>query len=80
MPPRKFSRVLGSHITIRDLTIKRARYHPIHIYPDDGDVIGTLISNVHIIDPGQQAIKINQDSGRRYSADFGKVERFRTSN
>lgn len=66
--------VLGSNITIKDITLKRAVYHPIHVYPLDHDVIGTLIKNVHIIDPGQQAIKINQNGAKTFSANFGTIQ------
>jgi hypothetical protein len=65
--------IAASHITVKDLTLKRARYHPIHVFPIDSDVLGTVIQNVHIIGPGQQAIKINQNNAKTCSADFGTV-------
>jgi hypothetical protein len=58
--------IAASDVTIADLTIKRSYDHPIHIYPywtDTKDVTDTLIYNVQIVDPGQQAIKINPASG-----------------
>ncbi|RLB57815.1 MAG: hypothetical protein DRI90_17530 [Deltaproteobacteria bacterium] len=58
--------VVASDVTIADLTIQRAYTHPIHVATTGGaDTLGTLIYNVHIIDPRQQAIKINhnQDGG-----------------
>ncbi len=67
--------VLGSNVTIKDITLKKALFHPIHVYPNDHDVIGTHIKNVHIIDPGQQAIKINQNEAKTFSANFGTVEK-----
>lgn len=66
--------VLGSNVTIKDITLKRAKHHPIHVFPDDHDVVGTLIKNVHIIDPGQQAVKINQNSAKTHSANYGTVQ------
>ncbi len=57
--------VNASNVTIADLTIRRARYHPIHAYPTTGDVRGVRIYNVHLIDSGRQAIKVNQDDGTR---------------
>jgi uncharacterized repeat protein (TIGR01451 family) len=52
--------VNASNVTIADLTLKRAQTHPIHVTPPhDADITATLIYNVHIIDPGEQAIKIN---------------------
>jgi hypothetical protein len=52
--------IVASNVTIADLTLREAYNHPIHIMSSSGaDVTGTLIYNVHIIDPRQQAIKIN---------------------
>jgi len=66
--------VVSPNVTIADLTIKRAIYHPIHIMATNGDnVTGSLIKNVHIIDPGQQAIKINPDSGHNHTVDDGTI-------
>ncbi len=67
--------VVGSSITIKNLTLKRAVYHPIHVFPSTKNVTGTVIDNVHIIDPGQQAIKINQNVAKTYSANSGTVKR-----
>ncbi len=69
--------VVASNVTIKDLTLKRAYYHPIHISPVSSDVVGTDINNVHIIDPGQQAIKINQDAAKNHSVNYGKVRNSR---
>lgn len=64
----------ASHVTIADLTVRRARFHPIHVYPTLADVEGAKIYNVHLIDAGRQAIKVNQDDGTRtLFADFGEV-------
>ncbi len=66
--------VVASNVTIADLTLQRASNHPIHVMATDGhDVTGTIIDNIHIIDPGQQAIKINPDSSRSHTVDFGTV-------
>ncbi len=66
--------VVACNVTIAGLTLKRAYDHPIHVMATSShDVENTLISNVHIIDPGQQAIKINQDSAKSHSANNGKV-------
>ncbi len=52
--------IVASNVTIADLTLREAYYHPIHVMSTDGgDTNNTLIYNVHIFDPGQQAIKIN---------------------
>jgi hypothetical protein len=52
--------IVASNVTIADLTLREAYYHPIHVMSTDGgDTNNTLIYNVHTFDPGQQAIKIN---------------------
>lgn len=67
--------ILSSNTTIKDLTLKRAYYHPIHIFPSDkNNLVATLIDNIRIIDPGQQAIKINQNSAKTYSANDGIIQ------
>ena len=53
--------IYASDIVIADLTLKRAYDHPIHITGPAAAISNILIHNVHIIDPGQQAIKINPD-------------------
>ena len=53
----------SSNVTIADLTLKRPYYHAIHISPGGGrNTENILIDNVHVIDPGEQAIKINADA------------------
>jgi hypothetical protein len=52
--------IVASDVTIADLTLREAYHHPIHVMSSEGgDTTGTLIYNVHIVDPGEQAIKIN---------------------
>ena len=66
--------VAASDVTIADLTVKRASTHPIHVTSSDaGDTLNTMIYNVHIVDPGQQAIKINPHAGRVHFPDYGEV-------
>ncbi|MCA9621377.1 MAG: right-handed parallel beta-helix repeat-containing protein [Myxococcales bacterium] len=61
-----------SQVTIADLTIRRPRYHAIHVTGGDAAANGTLIHNVHLFDPGEQAIKINT-TGQGSYADDGEV-------
>jgi len=62
----------ASGVVIGDITIQRAYNHAIHIYPTQGsDVTHTLIHNVHVIDPGQQGIKINTNDS--HFADTGEI-------
>ncbi len=66
--------IAASNVTIADLTIKRAGTHPIHVVStDSGDTLNSLIYNVHIIDPGQQAIKINPHTAKVNFTDYGTV-------
>jgi ribosomal protein L24 len=65
--------IVASDVTIADLTLKRARDHPVHVMGGSSqDVENTLVSNVHIVDPGEQAIKINPSGD--YAAHFGTIQ------
>jgi len=56
----EIAQIVASGVTIADLTLREALYHPIHVMStDSSDTLDTWIYNVHVIDPGQQAIKIN---------------------
>jgi hypothetical protein len=56
----EIAQIVASGVTIADLTLREAVYHPIHVMStDSSDTLDTWIYNVHIVDPGQQAIKIN---------------------
>ncbi len=68
--------VTASNVTIADLTLREAYYHPIHVMSTSGgDTLNTLIYNVHLVDPGEQAIKINPytGSGALYFPDNGVI-------
>ncbi len=66
--------VAASNVTIADLTIRRPSTHAIHVVStDEGDTLNTLIYNVHIIDPGEQGIKINPDGAKTHVTDRGIV-------
>lgn len=66
--------ITASDVTIADLTVTRAINHPVHVTPGgDGDVTGVLLYNLAVIDPGQQAIKINPDAARTSFVDDGTV-------
>jgi polygalacturonase len=52
--------IYASNTTLADITLARAYNHPIHASGNSsGNIEGVLIHNVHIIDPGQQAVKVN---------------------
>jgi hypothetical protein len=66
--------IAASNITIAELTLTRAYYHPIHVTgAADADIENTRIYRVRIIDPGEQAIKVNPSTQNHY-ADNGIVE------
>ena len=61
---------MASNVTIADITLREAYYHPIHVMTTAaGDTLNTTIYNVHIIDPGEQAIKINPAAAGTYPDD-----------
>ncbi len=68
--------IVASDVTIADLTLREAYYHPIHVMSTpSSDTTGTFIYNVHIVDPGEQAIKINPYTGEgaQYFPDQGVI-------
>jgi hypothetical protein len=68
--------IAASNVTVADLTIQRAHTHPIHVVTSPSgasDTLNALIYNVHIIDPGQQAVKINNDPTKNHYVDNGTV-------
>jgi hypothetical protein len=62
----------ASNVTIASLTLREAYDHPIHVSGNPTPITGTLVHDVRIVDPGQQAIKINP-VGQGW-ADDGTVE------
>ncbi len=59
--------IVASDVTVADVTLREAYNHPIHVMTTDaGDTLNTRIYNVHIIDPGEQAIKINPAADGTY--------------
>jgi len=60
--------IRAANVTIADLTIKRAYYHPIHVVSGGHYV---MLYNLHIIDGKEQFIKVNPD-GNDY-ADYGTL-------
>ena len=53
--------ISASDVTISDLTIRSPYNHAIHVYTprSGGDIRNIHLKNIHIVDPGQQGIKIN---------------------
>jgi hypothetical protein len=66
--------IAASDITIADLTVQEARYHPIHIMSTEvSHTLNALVYNVRIVDPGQQAIKINPGGEGGFYPDGGEI-------
>jgi hypothetical protein len=66
--------IAASSVTIADVTVARAFNHPVHITPPPGSSIsGIRIYNVRVVDPGQQAIKINPTDAAN-TIDHGSIE------
>jgi hypothetical protein len=62
--------IVASDVTIANLTLREAYYHPIHVMTaGSSHTLDTCIYNVHIIDPGEQAIKINPGVAGYYPDD-----------
>jgi hypothetical protein len=60
--------------TIAHLTIRRARYHGVHVGgADDADTRRTRLYDIRVVDAGEQAIKINTGGDGAYYADDGEV-------
>jgi len=66
--------ISASNVTVAHLTVRRAYDHPIHFYPTDtADVTDALVYDVHVVDPGQQAIKINTNGAKTHVVDKGTI-------
>ncbi len=66
--------VVASDVTIAEVTLQRAINHPIHVVgASNADVNNTMIYNVVVKDPGEQAIKINTDGSHTHFADKGTI-------
>jgi hypothetical protein len=65
--------IVASGVTVADLTLREAYYHPIHIMSSESlSTDDTFLYNLHIIDPGEQAVKINP-AGTEYFTDNGVI-------
>jgi len=52
--------ITASGVTVADLSLREADNHPIHIMSTgSSSTDNTMLYNLHIIDPGEQAVKIN---------------------
>ena len=67
--------VSASDVTIAHLTITRAVDHPVHVVAPDGgpNVTGFLLYGAHLIDGGEQFLKVNPGAARDAWVDGGRV-------
>ena len=69
--------ILKSNVTIADLTIKNIDTHPIDInfwFQPNADLDNILLRNLHIIDGGQQLVKMSYSGTPSIKSDNGIVE------
>ncbi len=56
--------VAASNVTVAHLTLSRAYTHGVHVVGGDAaDTTGTVLYDIHVLDPGEQAIKVNTGPG-----------------
>lgn len=66
--------VAGSNFTVRDVTLRRVSQHAIQIHGEI-NADSPLIENVHIVDTGEQMVKVSYDPDNPHnSSDDGIVE------
>ncbi|MBZ0113191.1 MAG: hypothetical protein K8J08_12060 [Thermoanaerobaculia bacterium] len=51
--------IQASDVVIASITLTRAYNHPIHISGGSGPIDGVVLHDLHVVDAGEQAIKIN---------------------
>ncbi len=61
--------VYAAHITIADMTLQRAKFHPVHA---GGGGNYLTLYNLHIVDGGEQFVKVNPDTSGNYN-DYGTL-------
>lgn len=68
--------VMASNVTIAHLTVTHATDHPIHVTGGaTADITGTLLYDLHVVDGGEQQIKVNTSGGQPNTfADDGRLE------
>ncbi len=64
--PGHILQISGSDCTVANLTLGWVRYHAIQIHGESG-AMRPVMHNLHIMDCGQQLIKVSVGPGRKYS-------------
>ena len=66
---REMIAINAAHVTIADITIMRAIDHPIHVTGSDRGTTDTVLYNLHIVDGGEQFVKVNSDGNGNFADD-----------
>lgn len=68
--------ISASHVTLADFSIAHAINHPVHVTGGaKQNTTGTLLHNLHIVDGGEQFVKVNTGGGNPTTyADEGRLE------
>ena len=65
--------VNASDVMLAEVTLQRFVFHPVHVSPPSSDVRRVRLFGLHIIDPGEQGIKINTNSAHSSFVDDGEI-------
>jgi hypothetical protein len=67
--------IQADDVTLTDLTLRRATDHLVHSYPPAGttDVEGARMHRLHLVDAGEQFVKVNPNAARTAYVDTGTV-------
>ncbi|TND08603.1 MAG: hypothetical protein FD123_2107 [Bacteroidetes bacterium] len=69
--------ILESNVTIADLTIRNIDTHPVDInfwYQPNSDIDNVLLHNIHVIDGGQQLVKMSFSGNANVKSSYGIIE------
>ncbi len=61
--------VVASNVTVAELTLREAWDHPVHVMSEGASITGTVLYRLHVVDPGQQAVKVNPAVAGFYADD-----------
>jgi len=65
--------ITADDVTIAHVTLVRAVDHAVHVTANEADTLRTVLHGVHIVDCGEQFVKINSGGDQSHFADDGVV-------
>lgn len=73
--PSALIHVFADDVTIGEITLRRARDHLVHVYPDEGgpDVRALRLYRLALVDSGEQFVKVNQNAARSAGVHGGVI-------